>query len=48
MSAGRYWMRLSRVLTMAVSWSAVQAARLPRPFFRLCREFCDPVTQGAR
>ena len=33
MSAGRYWMRLSRFLTMAASWSTSRAARLPRPFF---------------
>ena len=33
MRAGRYWMRLSRFLTIAASWSASRAARLPRPFF---------------
>ena len=31
MSAGRYWMRLSRFLTMAASSSTLRAARLPRP-----------------
>jgi hypothetical protein len=33
MSSGRYWMRLSRFLTVAASWSTVPADRLPRPFF---------------
>jgi hypothetical protein len=33
MSAGRYWMRLSRFLTMAAGWSVLPGARLPRPFF---------------
>ena len=33
MRAGRYWMRLSRFLTIAASWSTSRAARLPRPFF---------------
>src|SRR5271157_2958325 len=33
MRAGRYWMRLSRFLMIAASWSTSRAARLPRPFF---------------
>ena len=33
MSSGRYWIRLSRFLTMAASWLMSRAARLPRPFF---------------
>src|SRR5208283_2264465 len=33
MRAGRYWMRLSRFLTTAASWSTLRTARLPRPFF---------------
>jgi hypothetical protein len=37
MSAGRYWMRLSRFLTTAASWSTSRAARLPRPFFRFAQ-----------
>src|SRR5512142_1307119 len=34
MSSGRYWMRLSRVLTVAASWSTPQAIKLPRSRFR--------------
>ena len=30
MRAGRYWMRLSRFLTIAASWSTSRAARLPQ------------------
>ncbi len=33
MSAGLYWMRLSRFLTVAASWPASHGARLPGPFF---------------
>ena len=33
MRAGRYWIRLSRFLTTAASWSTSRTARLPRPFF---------------
>ena len=33
MSAGRYWMRLSRFLATAASWPALPAARFPRLFF---------------
>ena len=38
MRAGRYWMRLSRFLMMAASWSGVlQEPRLPRLFFMLAQ-----------
>ena len=30
MSSGRYWIRLSRFLTMAASWLMSRAARLPK------------------
>ena len=33
MRAGRYWIRLSRFLMTAASWSTSRTARLPRPFF---------------
>lgn len=32
MSWAPYWMRLSWFLTIAASWPALRAARLPRPF----------------
>ena len=37
MSAGRYWMVLSRLLTIAASWSTSVTHRLPSPFFRFAQ-----------
>ncbi len=48
MSSGRYWMRLSRFLMMAASWSAVlQAARLPRLFFMFAQAPSTGLRSGA-
>ena len=46
MSAGRYWMRLSRFLTILASSSTLQAARLPRPFFMFAQTPMPPSADG--
>src|ERR1017187_1321378 len=48
MRAGRYWMRLSRFLTMVASWSTLRAARLPRPFFMFAQAPSAGVRSGAK
>ena len=47
MSAGRYWMRLSRFLTIAASWSTSRAERLPRPFFIFAQAPSAGLRSGA-
>ena len=47
MRAGRYWMRLSRFLTIAASWSTSRAARLPRPFFMFAQAPSAGLRSGA-
>jgi hypothetical protein len=47
MRAGRYWMLLSRLLTIAASWSTSVAARLPRPFYRLAQTPSAGLRSGA-
>src|SRR6266702_7907072 len=47
MSAGRYWIRLSRFLTMAASWSTLRAIRLPRPFFMFAQAPSAGLRSGA-
>jgi hypothetical protein len=47
MSWGRYWMRLSRFLTIAASWPALLAARLPRPFFMFAQAPSAGLRSGA-
>ena len=47
MRAGRYWMRLSRFLTIAASWSTLRAARLPRPFFMFAQAPSAGLRSGA-
>ena len=47
MRAGRYWMRLSRFLMIAASWSTSRAARLPRPFFMFAQAPSAALRSGA-
>ena len=47
MRAGRYWMRLSRFLMIAASWSTSRAARLPRPFFMFAQTPSAGLSSGA-
>jgi hypothetical protein len=47
MRAGRYWMRLSRFLTTAASWSTSRTARLPRPFFMFAQAPSAGLSSGA-
>src|SRR5712691_12974181 len=47
MSAGRYWILLSRFLTIAASWSTLRAARLPRPFFMFAQTPSAGLRSGA-
>ena len=46
MRAGRYWIRLSRFLTTAASWSTSRTARLPRPFFMFAQAPCGVELRG--
>jgi protein-tyrosine-phosphatase len=47
MRAGRYWIRLSRFLMIAASWSTSRAARLPRPFFMFAQAPSAALSSGA-
>ena len=47
MRAGRYWIRLSRFLMTAVSWSTLRAIRLPRPFFMFAQAPSTGLRSGA-
>ena len=48
MSAGRYWMRLSRFFMMAASWRGVlQEPRLPRLFFMFAQAPSTAFSSGA-
>lgn len=46
-SSGRYWMRLSRFLLIAASWSTSRAIRLPRPFFMFAQTPSAGLRSGA-
>ncbi len=47
MSSGRYWMRLRRFFTVAVSWSTLQAVRLPRQRFMCAHTPSAALSSGA-
>jgi hypothetical protein len=47
LSSGRYWILLSRFLTMAARSLTVGAARLPRPFFIFAQTPSAGLRSGA-